>query len=94
MYNQINKSFIFRVNFLPFFLPFPPFLCSGGAGNIKGDWMGLYQRFLKSENFFFWLNHRTKEIQRTLNQLHLQALIESDLLDWMANDDRGVGQAR
>ena len=70
-----------------------PLSNSGGAG-VKGDWMGLYRRFLRSENFQGWLRHRTKEIQRTLNQLHLQALVESDLTAWIDNDDRGIGDPR
>ena len=68
---------------------------TGGAANIKGDWMGLYKKFLKSDNFQFWLRHRTKEIQRTLNQLHLQVTYDNDHEDDHddhINDDEDVDE--
>ncbi|XP_068228763.1 protein DENND6A [Palaemon carinicauda] len=57
-----------------------PQLTSG----IRGDWEGLYRRFFRSVNFSLWFNARYQEVSDKLSELHLQALSEADLGDWVS----------
>ena len=43
----------------------------------KGDWIGLYQRFLFSANFEYWLRKRRREMKGKVWSLHLIALSET-----------------
>ncbi|VDI55569.1 Hypothetical predicted protein [Mytilus galloprovincialis] len=56
-----------------------PQLTSG----IKGDWQGLYQRFFRSSNFEGWYKFRQHEVNQKLQVLHLEAICEANLLDWI-----------
>ncbi|XP_072327372.1 protein DENND6B isoform X5 [Scyliorhinus torazame] len=49
----------------------------------KGDWIGLYRRFLKSPNFDGWFRMRYQEMCKKLEILHLEVLCEADLLRWV-----------
>lgn len=54
------------------------------TSRIKGDWAGLYKRFLKSPNFVGWYNSRAREMCSKLTKLHLESLSESKIDIWMA----------
>lgn len=59
---------------------------SGGpqlTSTIKGDWEGLYRRFLKSPNFVGWYGQRHREASQKLKLLHLESLAESNIKSWM-----------
>ncbi|KAH8387348.1 hypothetical protein KR093_006495 [Drosophila rubida] len=56
---------------------------------LKGDWKGLYRRFVKSPNFRGWYEARHRELQLTLQELQLQALSEANLEHW-AHDKQEV----
>ncbi|KAL7743161.1 hypothetical protein ACLKA6_016297 [Drosophila palustris] len=56
---------------------------------LKGDWKGLYRRFVKSPNFRGWYESRHRELQLTLQDLQLQALSEANLEHW-AHDKQEV----
>ncbi|XP_054707021.1 protein DENND6B-like [Uloborus diversus] len=60
-----------------------PQLTSG----IRGNWSGLYRRFFRSANFAGWYNSRYKEVLLTLQGLHIQAISEADMLDWIKNKE-------
>ena len=53
------------------------------TSRIKGDWAGLYKRFLKSPNFVGWFNARAKEMSAKLTLLHLESLSEAKIVIWM-----------
>uniref|UniRef100_H2YY44 UDENN domain-containing protein n=1 Tax=Ciona savignyi TaxID=51511 RepID=H2YY44_CIOSA len=55
-----------------------PQLTSG----TKGDWIGLYRRFMQSANFEHWLCRRKLEMEKKLVSLHMAALSETDLMSW------------
>jgi len=55
-----------------------PQLTSG----TKGNWIGLYKRFLHSNNFDSWLKYRQAEMETKITSLHLTMLSETDLLTW------------
>ncbi|XP_065559019.1 protein DENND6A-like [Artemia franciscana] len=55
-----------------------PQLTSG----VKGDWIGLYEKFLKSQNFAGWLSNRHEDMTRKLQALQLEAFCQTDLLLW------------
>uniref|UniRef100_A0A671UCY6 DENN/MADD domain containing 6B n=1 Tax=Sparus aurata TaxID=8175 RepID=A0A671UCY6_SPAAU len=55
-----------------------PQLTSG----LKGDWMGLYRKFFRSQNFDGWYRHRHKEMTQKLESLHLEVICDADLLGW------------
>lgn len=57
----------------------------GLTSRIKGDWAGLYKRFLKSPNFVGWYNARAKEMGAKLTLLHLECLSEAKIRIWMEN---------
>jgi len=54
------------------------------TSRIKGDWPGLYRRFLKSPNFVGWYNTRAREMCSKLTMLHLESLAEAKIGVWMA----------
>ncbi|RWS28575.1 protein DENND6B-like isoform X1 [Leptotrombidium deliense] len=58
-----------------------PQLTSG----IKGDWSGLYKRFFRSPNFSSWYECRYEEVDQALKVLHIKAISEANLLEWIAN---------
>jgi len=55
----------------------------GLTSRIKGDWAGLYKRFLKSPNFVGWYNARAREMSAKLTLLHLECLSEAKISIWM-----------
>lgn len=52
-----------------------PLLTSG----IKGDWDGLYRRFLRSPNFECWLQTRLEDMELQLSNVHLDVLCNAAL---------------
>ncbi|KAL5014632.1 hypothetical protein ScPMuIL_008902 [Solemya velum] len=60
-----------------------PQLTSG----LKGDWEGLYQRFFRSQNFEGWYHHRQHEVNQKLQILHIEALCEANLMDWISDKE-------
>ncbi|XP_055999780.1 protein DENND6A-like isoform X4 [Ostrea edulis] len=60
-----------------------PQLTSG----IKGDWEGLYRRFFRSPNFEGWYQHRQIEVNQKLQILHMEALCNADLTDWIQDKE-------
>jgi len=53
------------------------------TSKTKGDWAGLYRRFLKSPNFVGWYNQRHREVSAKLSLLHLESLSEAKINLWM-----------
>ncbi|XP_068162440.1 protein DENND6B [Antennarius striatus] len=49
---------------------------------LKGDWIGLYRKFLRCQNFDGWYRHRHREMSQKLESLHLEAICDADLLGW------------
>ncbi|KHN72432.1 Protein DENND6B [Toxocara canis] len=45
---------------------------------VKGDWNGLYRRFMASKNFEGWLRCRRKDVDRQLRAAHLEVLCNAD----------------
>ncbi|GIY16358.1 protein DENND6B [Caerostris darwini] len=62
-----------------------PQLTSG----IKGNWSGLYRRFFRSANFAGWYDMRYKEVVHKLQGLHIQAISEANMMEWI-NDKQEV----
>ncbi|XP_014782482.2 protein DENND6A isoform X4 [Octopus bimaculoides] len=60
-----------------------PQLTSG----IKGDWEGLYKRFFQSANFEGWYRHRQHEVNQKLQVLHMEALSNVDIQDWIRDKE-------
>jgi len=54
------------------------------TSRTKGDWAGLYRRFLKSPNFVGWYNARHGEVTKKLTLLHLESLAEAKIEIWMS----------
>lgn len=48
---------------------------------IKGDWTGLYRRFLRSPNFVCWYSTRMQEATDKLRALHIEAICDSNLVN-------------
>lgn len=44
---------------------------------VKGDWTGLYRRFLFTDNFEDWFRRRRREMRVKVVSLHLLALSDS-----------------
>ncbi|XP_075455369.1 protein DENND6B isoform X3 [Ascaphus truei] len=55
-----------------------------GSG-IKGDWMGLYRRFLKSPHFEGWYRQKQREMSQRLETQHLQVICEANIAEWIKN---------
>lgn len=53
--------------------------------SIKGDWIGLYKKFLNCPNFTVWYNERKVDIDRKLLYLHMESFLDKDLPQVMAN---------
>ncbi|XP_076468709.1 protein DENND6B-like isoform X3 [Babylonia areolata] len=60
-----------------------PQLTSG----IKGDWEGLYRRYFKSPNFEGWYYQRQREVNQKLQVLHMDALCDSNLEEWIRDKE-------
>jgi len=58
-----------------------PTLTSG----IKGDWVGLYKKFFRCPNFKLWYETRCREVNQQLNQVHIKAILDADLMTWVQN---------
>lgn len=52
------------------------------TSTLKGDWSGLYRRFLKTPNFLFWLSQRVSNQRTELLLLHLETLTTVDVKTW------------
>ncbi|VDM57908.1 unnamed protein product [Angiostrongylus costaricensis] len=46
---------------------------------IKGDWPGLYRRFVSSANFNGWLTSRNRDVNTQLKAQYVEALCSADL---------------
>ncbi|XP_078341038.1 protein DENND6A-like isoform X3 [Crassostrea virginica] len=60
-----------------------PQLTSG----TKGDWEGLYRKFFRSPNFEGWYQQRQIEVNQKLQVLHMEALCNADLVDWIQDKE-------
>ena len=66
----------FKVDeFLQFFNQSGPVLSAG----VKGDWENLYRRFVETNNFESWLKSRMEDVDRQLQNTHLEVLCNTDL---------------
>lgn len=52
------------------------------TSTLKGDWSGLYRKFLKSPNFEFWVGQRVTDQRKELQLLHLETLTAVDVKTW------------
>ncbi|XP_063304427.1 protein DENND6B [Pelobates fuscus] len=52
---------------------------------IKGDWMGLYRRFMKSPHFDGWYRQKQKEMREKLETAHLKVICEANIGTWIKN---------
>nr|SVE74079.1 EOG090X031T [Daphnia barbata] len=50
---------------------------------VKGDWTGLYRRFLRTPNFESWSQQRHQEANKKLRALQMDALSQSDMTSWL-----------
>ncbi|XP_036762615.1 protein DENND6B isoform X4 [Manis pentadactyla] len=50
---------------------------------LKGDWLGLYRRFLHSPHFDGWYRQQHREMAHKLEALHLEAICEANIETWM-----------
>ncbi|KAG8440124.1 hypothetical protein GDO86_006062 [Hymenochirus boettgeri] len=50
---------------------------------VKGDWMGLYRRFLKSPHFDGWYRHKQREMRERLETSHLKVICEANIGAWI-----------
>lgn len=53
------------------------------TSGIKGDWVGLYKKFFRCPNFRAWYETRCQEVNEQLNQIHIKAILEADLVSWV-----------
>ena len=53
------------------------------TSRTKGDWAGLYRRFIKSPNFVGWYSARHAEVSTKLTLLHMESLSEARIECWM-----------
>ncbi|XP_061419017.1 protein DENND6B-like isoform X1 [Lethenteron reissneri] len=51
---------------------------------LRGDWQGLYRRFLRSQNFEGWLSARRRDMNHKLELLHMEALLNADVGGWVS----------
>lgn len=49
------------------------------ASGVKGDWEGLYRKFVQTPNFEGWLTSRMEDVDRQLRDTHLEVLCNTDL---------------
>lgn len=52
------------------------------TSTLKGDWSGLYRRFVQSPNFNFWLGQRVQNQRTELQLLHMETLTQVDVKTW------------
>ncbi|XP_063782741.1 protein DENND6B isoform X1 [Pseudophryne corroboree] len=52
---------------------------------IKGDWIGLYRRFLKSPHFDGWYRQKQREMRERLETAHLKVICEANIAAWIKN---------
>ena len=50
---------------------------------IKGDWTGLYRKFLRCPNFVSWYDTRLREANQKLRALHIESICAANLKDWI-----------
>lgn len=50
---------------------------------VKGDWIGLYRRFLRSPNFVHWYHSRTNEANNKILSLHLETVGDTNLATFL-----------
>ncbi|XP_053572599.1 protein DENND6B-like [Bombina bombina] len=55
------------------------------SSSIKGDWMGLYRRFLKSPHFDGWYRQKQREMRERLETEHLKVICEANISAWIKN---------
>uniref|UniRef100_A0AC34QHB4 UDENN domain-containing protein n=1 Tax=Panagrolaimus sp. JU765 TaxID=591449 RepID=A0AC34QHB4_9BILA len=68
------KPFCFE-DFLVFLNQSGPVLAAG----VKGDWEGLYRKFVETKNFAGWLKSRMEDVDQQLRDTHLEILCNTDL---------------
>nr|XP_027206256.1 protein DENND6A-like [Dermatophagoides pteronyssinus] len=56
---------------------------------VKGDWNGLYRRFLRSPNFVCWYSSRLNEATQKLQTLHLEKICDTNLSN-LLNDKHEI----
>lgn len=54
---------------------------------IKGDWAGLYRQFFRCTNFAGWFNARYEEVSQKLQALHLEAMSDADLVQYVRDKE-------
>ncbi|XP_064604791.1 LOW QUALITY PROTEIN: protein DENND6A-like [Liolophura sinensis] len=54
---------------------------------VKGDWEGLYRKFFRSHNFEGWFYRRQHEVNQKLQLVHMEALCEADLMEWIRDKE-------
>ncbi|KAM4749567.1 protein DENND6B [Rhinophrynus dorsalis] len=52
---------------------------------VKGDWVGLYRRFLKSPHFDGWYRQKQREMREKLETAHLKVICEANIGGWIKN---------
>ncbi|VDK47424.1 unnamed protein product [Anisakis simplex] len=57
---------------------------------VKGDWIGLYRKFISSANFEGWLRCRQKDVDRQLRATHLEVLCNADFSAGMLSERHEV----
>eukprot|EP01137_Pigoraptor_chileana_P010454 Opistho-2@60123 len=53
------------------------------TGGRKGDWVGLYRKFIASPNFIVWYRARQSEANDRLRSIYLELLCQADVGTWM-----------
>lgn len=61
---------------------------------VKGDWTGLYRRFLRTVNFESWFQLRLLEANKKLVALHMEALSQSVRLSHIKFIENFFGNSR
>ncbi|KAH9520916.1 Protein dennd6a [Dermatophagoides farinae] len=56
---------------------------------VKGDWNGLYRRFLRSPNFVCWYSSRLNEATQKIQSLHIETICDSNLAN-LLNDKQEI----
>jgi len=51
------------------------------TSSVKGDWIGLYRRFVQCPNFIGWYRQRQSEVNHKLQLLHLEVLCAAEVKD-------------
>lgn len=55
------------------------------TSKIKGNWENLYQKFIRSPNFFGWLEKRERSMKDQIFKLHIEAMSSKNIVvgEWM-----------